>query len=129
MVPPIGERIRTARELKGLTQKDLGDILGVSAGAVANYENGNREPNLATVLRLADLFGVTTDWLLGREGPSERREAISGQGEPVIGRTRRRILRLLDEAGRKASQENLNALARFAEIILKDRSRESGNGG
>ena len=84
--PPIGERIRTARELKGLTQKDLGNILGVSDGAVANYENSKREPNLETVLRLADLFGVTTDWLLGREGPAEARETISGYGEPVVNR-------------------------------------------
>ena len=51
-----------------------------------NYENGKREPNLETVLRLADLFGVTTDWLLGREGPAEARETISGYGEPVVNR-------------------------------------------
>ena len=48
-----------------------------------------------------------------------RSETISGHGEPVVDRARRRVLRLLDEAGRKASHENLNALARFAEIILE----------
>ena len=116
-----------ARELKGLTQKDLGKILGVSDGAVANYENGKREPNLETVLRLADLFGVTTDWLLGREGPAEARETILGHGEPVVDRTRRRVLRLLDEAGRKATHEDLNALARFAEMILKQADTEGGD--
>ncbi|WP_438468286.1 helix-turn-helix domain-containing protein [Streptococcus pluranimalium] len=38
----------------------------MSQGSYANWENGKREPSLENVVRLAKLFGVTTDYLLGR---------------------------------------------------------------
>ncbi|MGT2714551.1 helix-turn-helix domain-containing protein [Streptococcus pluranimalium] len=41
-------------------------MIGISQSSYSNWENGNREPSLENVVRLAKLFGVTTDYLLGR---------------------------------------------------------------
>lgn len=62
----LGELIAELRQDKGLTQKELGDILCVSSGTISNYENGVHLPDVDKVIALANYFHVTTDYLLGR---------------------------------------------------------------
>ena len=64
----LGKRLRALRKARGLTQQELGELLGVSASAVGMYEQGRREPDLATLVKLADIFGVSVDHLIGRTG-------------------------------------------------------------
>ena len=52
-----------------LRQKDLADVLSVAQTTIANYEQGTRFPDEDTLSRLADFFGVTMDFLLGRDEP------------------------------------------------------------
>ncbi|WAM36616.1 helix-turn-helix transcriptional regulator [Caldicellulosiruptor acetigenus] len=61
----LGERIKQLREEKGYQQKDVAEKLGISKQAFSNYENGTREPNLLTVIEIADLFDVSVEYLLG----------------------------------------------------------------
>lgn len=63
----VGERIRMARKNKGLTQQELGDILGVSKVSICGYENGTRVPTLDNFVQLLDVLEVTPEYLLGRE--------------------------------------------------------------
>ena len=65
----IGKRIRDMRIEKGLSQQELGDIIGVTKVSICGYENGTRTPSLETFALLADTFGTTADYLLGREVP------------------------------------------------------------
>ena len=62
----LGELIAELRQDKGLTQKELGDILCVSSGTISNYENGVHLPDVDKVIAHANYFHVTTDYLLGR---------------------------------------------------------------
>ncbi len=62
----LGERIKKLRESKGLTQKELANQLGLTDGAIGFYEVGKRNPPLDTLNKLADFFGVSIDYLLGR---------------------------------------------------------------
>ena len=55
------------RVQQGYTQVSLAQKLSVSKQAVSNWENGNIQPSIDMLLRIADLFSVTTDYLLGRE--------------------------------------------------------------
>lgn len=64
--------LKKARERKGITKKQAAKALGISDSAYRNYELGNREPNNSLLVRLADLYGVTTDFLLGREVSSTK---------------------------------------------------------
>lgn len=62
----FGERLRFLREEKGVTQKDLGNIIGVSARMVSFYESGAHFPrDEHALIRLAAYFEVSTDYLLG----------------------------------------------------------------
>lgn len=60
------ERLRILRESRELTQSELGQVLRVSKQTISNYENGISAPDQETLGRLADYFGVSTDYLLGR---------------------------------------------------------------
>ena len=60
----VGERIRLQREAKGWKQSDLATRVGVSRAAIGYYETGTRTPPYATLIRIADVFGVSTDYLL-----------------------------------------------------------------
>ena len=63
----FAERLQRARMAAGLTQQDVADLLGIRRGTYASYEAGRHsEPNQQTLRRLADITGVSTDYLLGR---------------------------------------------------------------
>ena len=62
----FGERIKMLREDKDMTQKELGDKLGVAWRTISNWEREEREPNITHVLNLSKIFDVSTDYILGR---------------------------------------------------------------
>ncbi len=61
----IGQKISALRKDKGLTQEGLAEKLGVSPQAVSKWENDISCPDILLLPRLAELFGVTTDEILG----------------------------------------------------------------
>lgn len=62
----IGDRIKELRKKHRYTQKEIGVMCGVSDISVYNWEKNRVEPNVDTLCRLADIFGVSVDYLLGR---------------------------------------------------------------
>lgn len=63
----FGTRLRSLRKTKtSLTMKELGKKIGVSESAVGMYERGDREPDMEVVGKIADIFDVSVDYLLGR---------------------------------------------------------------
>lgn len=65
----LGIRMAILRISKGWSQAELARRIGVSASAVGMYEQGRREPSLGLLVRLAQEFGVTTDYLLMGKTP------------------------------------------------------------
>jgi transcriptional regulator with XRE-family HTH domain len=63
----FGTRLRELREQKGITQEELGNIINQKKANISKYENGKLEPSLGTLDAIADYFGGSTDWLLGRD--------------------------------------------------------------
>lgn len=63
----FSEIFKSLRKNSGMTQKELGDCVGLSKAVVSKYENGMGYPTFDTLLRIAKYFGVTTDYLLGAE--------------------------------------------------------------
>lgn len=59
-------RLKFLREEKGLYQSDIAKILGISTSAVGFYENEKRDMSPEVIIQLANYFGVTTDYLLGK---------------------------------------------------------------
>ena len=59
--------LKEIRIKRNLTQQQVADNIGCSTVVYSRYENGIRQPSIETLLRLADLFGVTVDYLIGRQ--------------------------------------------------------------
>ena len=59
-------RIKELRLLHSMRQPDLADLLNCTAMTVSRYERGEADPDIATIHRLCDIFGCTSDYLLGR---------------------------------------------------------------
>ena len=72
-----GEMIAKLRENKKLTQEELANKLGISRAALSHYEKCRREPDYATLKKIADYFEVTTDYLLGRSNVSTPADTIA----------------------------------------------------
>ena len=60
------ERLRTARELRELSQGALAGRAGLQPSAISHFESGTRKPSFDNLRRLADALQVSTDYLLGR---------------------------------------------------------------
>ncbi len=68
MTTKIAENIRFYRKQLGLTQEELAHLLCGKKSLVSNYENGYSTPDVYTLCRLAEIFGVTLDELVEWKG-------------------------------------------------------------
>lgn len=62
----LSDILKELREDKGLNQTDLADILNVSRQTISGYETGAIEPPFSTLIKLADLYNCSLDYLAGR---------------------------------------------------------------
>lgn len=77
----LKDTLKQIREKNGLTKRELCEKTGISERAYLTYEFGEREPKISVIQKLADFYGVTTDYLLGRNSqksneltPTQREE-------------------------------------------------------
>lgn len=63
----IDKMLVKLRKQKGVTQSQMAKDTGLSRGQIANYEVGSRQPDFETLKKLSDYFGVSADYLLGRD--------------------------------------------------------------
>lgn len=61
----FNERLKEIRIKKNLTQDDFAKLLNISPSSISLYESGNREPSLNTLIKIAIVLDVSTDYLLG----------------------------------------------------------------
>lgn len=61
------ERLLEQRKLYGYTQRDMAERLGISQPSYVRYENGTSEPTQENLVKIADIFDVSTDYLLDQE--------------------------------------------------------------
>lgn len=62
----LGKKIRKLRIERGYTLKQLGEMLNLGESTISMYETGKRNPDYDTLTKIAEIFNVTTDYLLGR---------------------------------------------------------------
>ena len=63
----FGERIKELRKRSGLSQEQLAQRLGITKGMVSSYETSMRMPSYSILIKIAQMFHVSTDYLLGME--------------------------------------------------------------
>lgn len=102
----IGQRIRDLRKQKRMSQTELAKSAGVSQTTVTAWETGKAEPSSSAVAKLADIFNVTTDYLLGRPNKQETKKddvelsdddvIMTWRGKPLSDEDRELIRRIMD---------------------------------
>lgn len=120
----FAEKLKELREIKGIgSQAELAGILGVTQQAVGLWERNKNMPDYETLKKIAVLFDVTTDYLLGNDteagyyvDPETARIANEMKENP--GR------RVLFDASRKLSPESLKEVQRYVEYIYQ---KQEGN--
>ena len=78
----VGERIRSLRKARKWSQADLGRLIGVHKVTVGQYESGDRSPSYDVLLKIADTFKVSTDYLL--RGSESGRISMTGFSDEAI---------------------------------------------
>ncbi len=73
----MDNNIKNARRAKGISQLQLGKKMGVSRSTIAMWETGGSQPDNSSLIAMSDFFGVSIDYLLGRDSGYE------GSGAPV----------------------------------------------
>lgn len=76
----LSNTLKQLREKHNFSQAKLAELLQIPKGTYVTYEYGTREPNIEMINKIADLFGVTTDYLLGRDtGEPETIDTLAGE--------------------------------------------------
>lgn len=75
----LAKTLTDLRKAKGLSRQKLADVFGLSVHTYIKYENGSAKPPYETLCLFADFYGVSTDYLLGREQAPDPMEQIAKQ--------------------------------------------------
>lgn len=107
-------KIVSLRKEKGMTQAELAKYMGISQSTLSYWERGDYEPDFSQLIKLADFFDVTIDYLLSRS--ESRGEPVALDGKPLGGV----YLRLARQA--QESRLNENVINKLLDLIgeLKD---------
>jgi len=70
----VGERLKQLRESREFKFKYIAEKIGVTPGAISNYEKLLREPDVETLMKFADLYNVSLDYILGIDGIEDNKQ-------------------------------------------------------
>lgn len=120
----FAENLKYLRNSKQLTQKELAGILGLTANCICEWEKNRSEPSIPTIKKIADLFDVSADYLLGLEDDFGTRTPapMSFTASPSEKLTEKE--KALLEAFKKLLPETQDFILRTAQSLSdKDRSK------
>ena len=80
----LGDILKELLDLHGMTQRQLAEALALSSSALGNYVQGPREPDYNTLIRIADFFQVTTDYLLDHPAKTKAPLAEASHREELL---------------------------------------------
>lgn len=80
----FNKRLKELRNQANMTQRELGEKLDLAHNAIANYEKGERHPDFDTILKLADIFNCSIDYLLGRTNNKNEKLMKPNEGQALI---------------------------------------------
>lgn len=122
-------KIKELRLENALTQKEFAERLGLDAHNVGDWERGKGEPNSDMLVKIASVFGVSVDYLLGLEddfggkvaGSNSPRSAVSTAEDLLTPEERKLIVdyRKLDKVSKRAIERTASSLAEDSEDKVK----------
>ncbi|HBK85308.1 MAG TPA: hypothetical protein DDZ53_04670, partial [Firmicutes bacterium] len=79
MADTLGSRIAKLRKAKGITQERLAKLIPIDQSMISYYEKNKKKPSADVLKKIADIFDVSTDYILGRTNDSRTIEEIKQQ--------------------------------------------------
>ncbi|MCQ6560298.1 helix-turn-helix domain-containing protein [Paenibacillus mendelii] len=106
----MGDRLRELRLRKSISQEEVAKQIGITRSAYSHYEINNRQPVYETLKKLAALFNVSLDYIIGGEQSAKADPQVMPEALEII-----RILNSMDQDKRKQSIAKMMAVIRQAE--------------
>ena len=121
----FGNSIATLRKASGYSQKELAEKLGINANTYIGYETAGREPKFATLIKIADFFGVSIDALIrgnidNSDKVNSKRQALYDAILSLSDQNLRTVAELITLAAQLQQQANeTGKSAQFTQLDLK----------
>ena len=127
------DRLKALRKRKGLSQEDIAPKVGVKYGTYRNWEQGVRDPGTEALIRLAEFFGVSVDYLLGQSEVEGRRDSAvmesetqyghqAGDEEDILNRLKNDpATRMVAKISGDLTDEGKKDLLKYAELLRNQR--------
>lgn len=125
----LGSRLKKARQRKGWSQTYVCQKLDIGNSTLSGYERDYREPDTTTIKQLADLYEVSTDYLLGNDLPPEQRANEMNKDERDIAKRMDELRKDLANpdglsfSGEPMSEEAIESLLEAMEYAFKQTQR------
>lgn len=113
----MNNRIRELRKTRGITMKQLGEVLGLAESTISQYENGKRQPDYETLLRLGEYFGVSVGYILGIEEKTPLVHGDEELNELLETLKTRPECRMLFQLSKDATKEEVEKAIRIIEAL------------
>lgn len=104
----FAKRLKNLREIKGYNQERLAKVLGLSSSTIGMYEQSRRQPDHDTLVKIAEFFDVSIDYLLGRT-------EIKNITTPYNSETEKELFNII----KKLNIEEQNAILNVMEVFKK----------
>lgn len=98
-------KFRSIRNEKGFTQSEMAEFLDCSQQTINVWESGQHTPKITMLVKIADSFGVSVDWLLGRKEPIRIITEIPQEDKTIV-----ELYRKFNNEGRTEAEKMLNLL-------------------
>ena len=116
---------RYYRTKTGMSQKEVGDYLGITGQAYSNYENGKREADYETLLKLSELFNTSIENLLLDDEPSETKKSPAESEDEELNEMLETLknnpgMRVLFSKTKNATKEDIEKVIKMLDIMKGD---------
>jgi len=118
----LNERLARLREEAGYTKKEVANILNIDPSTYGKYELGKREPDYEMLSKIAEIFNVSTDYLLCR---TDIREPITPTSDDEVNEIleslhKRPEMKMLFSVSKKATKEDIEKAVKIIEALKGD---------
>ncbi|HCC01468.1 MAG TPA: XRE family transcriptional regulator [Ruminococcaceae bacterium] len=113
MATEFGKRLMALRKSENLTRDKLANELDMSVNTLRNYENGCREPGHKFVIKMAERFNVSTDYILGVSDEKRMKDHVAETEKQELSSDKKQLLKSYDslnDEGQEFALEYMNGL-------------------
>ncbi|MFL0477955.1 HTH-type transcriptional regulator Xre [Bacillus licheniformis] len=119
----FGENLKKLRYEKNLSQKKLGNKLGLAESTIGMYEQGKRQPDYETLIKIADFFDVSIDYLIRGESKEAQEKIFTDEAEKILNDPKT----FLAARDGEVTQEILDAALEIITEQLKEGRKKKSN--